>query len=294
MLALLAIAAAAGLTWHYTHILTTAALYQRLPAQNAVVLFVDFEQLRKAGILRMLEGSKVGEDPEYQTFVRATNFDYKHDLDSALAAFAPTGKFLLLRGRFDWKSLRAYVAAQGGTCDNDLCRMQGSTPERRISFFPLASHLMAMAVSPDDSAALRLKTASSAAAPELPRDPLWVSIPVSSLQSGENLPDGTRAFARTLRQAESLTVAFAPEGQRLAAKMNVVCRNEVDAADASLQLTHVTDLLRKMIEQEHQKPNAADLSGVLSSGSFRPDGRRVIGYWPIERVFVENMLGSGH
>jgi len=42
---------------------------------------------------------------------RQTQFDYKKDLDAALVAFAPTGRFLLLKGRFDWKSLRAYVKA---------------------------------------------------------------------------------------------------------------------------------------------------------------------------------------
>ena len=53
--------------------------------------------------------SKVGEDPEYQAFVRKTEFDYKQDLETALVAFAPTGKFMLLKGRFDWKSLSNYV-----------------------------------------------------------------------------------------------------------------------------------------------------------------------------------------
>ena len=288
------LAALAVGVWQYTHRQTTATLLQRLPIENAVVVFVDFEELRRDGILQILNASKVDEDAEYRTFVRQTNFDYKRDLDSALAAFAPTGKFLLLRGRFDWKLLRAYVAAQGGKCDTDLCRMQGSMPERRISFFPLTSHVMAMAVSPDESAALRLKTAATATTPAVPDGPVWFSIPAAALQSGENLPDGTRAFARSVRQAENLTISLVPDGRRLAARMTVLCHNEIDAADAALQLTHVTDLLRQMIEREHQKPNLSDLSGVLTAGSFRPDGRKVLGYWPIERSFLETVLGAGH
>jgi hypothetical protein len=39
-------------------------------------------------------------------------------------------------------------------------------------------------------------------------------------------------------------------------------------------------------------PNPADLTGVLTAGSFRSDGNRVFGYWPIARTFVENLLGA--
>jgi hypothetical protein len=89
-----------------------------------------------------------------------------------------------------------------------------------------------------------------------------------------------------------VTLAFAPDGNRLAARLNVLCRNEVEAADVALQLQRVTDLLRDYISRENQKPNPADLSGVLTSGSFRPDGRRVYGYWPIDRSFLQNVLAG--
>jgi hypothetical protein len=294
MLALAAVCAAAlaMVFWVRARAVSAAALLARLPTSNALVLWVDFEQLRRAGILQLLDGPKAAEDPDYRGFVRQTNFDYKRDLDRAVAAFAPTGKFLLLAGRFDWKSLRAYAGSQGGRCEGDLCRMQGSTADRRISFFPLRSNLMALAVSQDDSAALRLHTAPDASPAQAPDAPIWLSIPTAMLRSGENLPDGARMFARSVGQAETVTLAFAPEGQRLAARLNVLCRSEPDAADVTLQLQRVTNLLREMIARENQKPNPADLSGVLTAGSFRPDGRRVYGYWPIERVFVKNVLAG--
>jgi len=47
------------------------------------------------------------------------------------------------------------------------------------------------------------------------------------------------------------------------------------------------------MERERQKPTPADLSGVLTSGIFRNEGRRVLGYWPIERAFVQSVLGPG-
>ena len=112
------------------------------------------------------------------------------------------------------------------------------------------------------------------------------------LKSSDSLPAGTRVFARSMEQAETITLAFAPEGQGLAARLDVRCRNDRDAADLASQLTRTTSLLREMMEREHQKPNPADLSGVLSSGAFRNEGRRVLGYWPIDRAFVQNVLGG--
>ncbi len=39
--------------------------------------------------------------------------------------------------------------------------------------------------------------------------------------------------------------------------------------------------------------NPNDLSGVLTSGTFRQDGTRALGTWPLERGFIEGMLGGG-
>jgi hypothetical protein len=282
-----------GVAWYRSRQLTPGALLKRIPSSDAVVIYLDFAALRRSGVLGMLDSSKVTEEPEYQDFVRKIDFNYKQDLDTVMLAFAPTGKYLLARGQFDWKSLRSYVEAENGQCYNSLCRMQGSTPDRRISFFPLQSNLMALAVSQDESAALRLQSSAGGATAAVPNAPVWVAFPGAALKSAEGLPDGTRPFARAVERADSVVLSFAPENQRLAAKLTVACRSPQDASDLAGQLSATTVLLRQMIAREHQTPNPADLSGVLTSGSFRNEGSRVFGYWPLERVFLENMLGSG-
>jgi len=101
------------------------------------------------------------------------------------------------------------------------------------------------------------------------------------LRSGDNLPAGTRMFAHSLSDAESVTLAFTPEGRRMAAKLDVLCRDEIDAADAALELTRVTGVLRQMIARENQNPNPADLSGVLAGGRFskrRQAGLRLLAH----------------
>ena len=49
-------------------------------------------------------------------------------------------------------------------------------------------------------------------------------------------------------------------------------------------------LLKKMLEREHMTPNANDLSGVLTAGTFSQQNERVTGIWPIERGFLESLL----
>jgi hypothetical protein len=281
-----------GVIWYRSRALSPAAMLKRLPTDDAMVLYIDFSRLRSGGIMQLLAGSKVGEDPEYQSFVRQTDFDYKQDLDAAMVAFAPKGKYMLLKGRFDWKNLIAYVHDSGGKCNNSFCKLLGSSPEKQISFFPMQTNLMAMAVSDDDSAAQRMNAVDPRANAEVPNAPIWLSIPPSVVKSGQSLPPGTQMFARSLERAQTVTLAIVPEGDGFAAKLNVRCSGGADASALAAELNKTTGLLRDMIAREHQKANPADLSGFLTSGAFRSDGARVSGYWPISRALIENLLGG--
>jgi hypothetical protein len=289
LLCLLAVGAA---YWLRSRALSPEALLRRLPQRDALIVYIDFDALRRAGVLKLLDGSKTGLDADYRGFIDKTGFDYTRDLDVALAAFAPDGKFLALRGRFDWTRLNSYVAAQQGRCSNGFCRMVGSAPERQISFFPIRENLMALAVSRDDSAALRLNAEAPVTDAPAPNAPLWLSIPASLLKSSDELPTGTRMFARVLSRAESVALSFSPEDNRLAARLLVRCTTDGDAAEIANQLNRTTSLLRDLIARDHQSPNPGDLSGVLSSGAFRSEAKTVHGYWPIERAFLENTLGA--
>jgi len=290
-IALLCGAAAGGAAWYRARAVSPAALLKRLPRSGALVLFVDFAALRRTGILGAIQAPAAAEDPEYRDFVRQTGFDYKRDLDAALAAFTPGGKFLLLRGRFDWGSLRAYVQREMGDCQNAFCRIEGSTADRRISFFPLQTNLMALAISPDESAAVRLQEPVDGPAPEIPDAPVWLSLPSAILQSGD-LPAGTQPFARSLEHAESVVLSLALEGKRVAARLNVRCRTNQDAVELATQLNRTTELLRAMFAREHHQPNPADLSGVLTSGAFLSSDARVLGSWRMEQAFFDSLLSE--
>jgi hypothetical protein len=295
ILVLAALLVAGGAIWYWRgRPLSTAAQLKRLPASGSVIVYVDFDQLRRGGILDVFASGKGVEDEDYRKFAQSIRLDWRKDLDSAMVAFAPSGKYMLVRGRFDWASLRSYAQQSGGSCEDDTCRMTGSAPDRRISFFPMSRRLMALAVSTDDLAAKRMIGETPGPAPEIPNAPVWLRIPGSVLKTAEDLPSGTRMFARSVGGADYVTLAFVPEGNRLAAKLDVLCANDHDAAAMAAELTKATTMLREFLEREHQKGNPADFSGVLSSGTFSAQGRRVTGHWPIERSFVENLLGGAN
>ena len=279
-----------GGVWYRSRTISPAAMLKRLPTNDAVVVFIDFKQLRRRQILQLFENAKVGQDPEYQSFIQKIDFDYQHDLDTAMVAFSPAGKFMLLRGRFDWKALKDYVLGVGGHCNNTVCKLVGSTPDRHISFFPLQKDLMALAVSQDEGACERMNNVDSGSDRELPDAPIWMLIPPSVVRSGESLPAGTQMFAHRLDRAESVTLWMALEGEGLQARMDVRCANVSDAVDMASELTKVTNLLRRMIESENQTPNPADLSGFLTAGAFHNEGSKVVGAWPIQRALIENLL----
>jgi hypothetical protein len=264
-----------------------------LPAQEGVILAVDFASLRQSGVLAAVSGPGVAQEPEYQFFIQQTGFDYQADLDYALAWFRKGTFCALLRGRFDWPKLRAYAVARSGVCRNSFCRLEGSTSERRISFFPLGKGVIALAVGPDEWAATDLMNQKpSRRGTKIPSQPVWLMVPGSALRDEDRLPAGMRLFAKAMEGAERVTLSLAAAEGRMAVELDAACRSRRDAATMAYQLDGLTERLKEMIAQEHGTPNPHDLSGVLTAGVFNTVDQRVLGRWPINPEFLQSILGD--
>ncbi len=271
---------------------TAADWLARLPPGEAVIVYADWEVLARAGFAEWLGLARLSEEPEYRAFVEQSGFDPRRDLQAALIAFHPEGTFFLLRGRFDWSALARLVAAQGGVCYNSFCRVAGSRPERKISYFPLRRDVMALAVSRDAWAAERLQRRRPQAR-EAPEAPLWSLVPAGSLKGAGELPPGTRLFVQAMAEAERIAFWAEPRGEGLDLNAEVTCRSSEQAGVLAAQLRGLTQTLREMIAREKQQPNPRDLSGVLTAGVFQQDGRRVRARWPLGRPFLESLAESG-
>jgi hypothetical protein len=269
-----------------------ADLVAYLPVANATVVYIDVDAIRRSGILNMIAGSKAAEELEYRQFVDETQFDYRRDLDAVAAAFKDGQSFFVLRGRFRWKSLMDYAVRQGGSCHNSFCVVNSSLPHRRISFYPLKRNMLAMASSPDDFAAYQITGKSGKLALAPPNQPAWMLVPALALKNAESLPAGTKAYASALQNAEQIVFTVAPDADRLQLALNVTCRDAESASALLVDFENTTSTLRKWIAREHKTPNPADLSGVLVSGTFHREDRRMYGQWPISRAFVDAVTGG--
>ena len=293
LLAACAIAGAAAYWYRARQSAAPSHLVSYLPADNASVIYIDVDALRRSGILSKLEGSKTAEEPDYQQFVRDTKFDYRRDLDAVAAALKDGRTYFALRGRFHWNDISQYAAKQGGSCHDKFCVMAGSQPNRRISFYLLRPDVLAMAVAPDDFAAYQVAKQAVPASFAASQDPMWAVIPAAALQSMDALPATAKEFVPALRGAEQIMFSIAADRDRqLQLALHVTCKDTPAATALVVQLQSITKELQSLIARQGQKPDPSDLSAVLVAGNFRRDERQVYGSWPIPKAFLDAVVGS--
>lgn len=277
--------------WNVSRTLNNQQLIESLPQARATHVFLDVDGLRKTGILDLIAGSRSAEDPDYTAFAQQTGLDYRTDLDAVAAAFSEGNTYLALRGRFDWKKLAAYAQAHGGKCAGTACSLPASRPGYFISFLPLRAKVLAMAVSTDEHGVSFIGPQAWRKPPQLPSEPIWISVPSFALTDA-NLPAGTHAFLEPLSQAQDVTFAVgaAPKGFQVRLEAN--CATPEIAELMTRRLSASTDLLKKMLERDHMTPGPNDLTSVLTAGTFAQQTNRVTGAWPLERGFVESLVGG--
>ena len=294
--ALLATCAAVvgGLHYYRTYRRVDAAqLMANLPAGPYLLVYIDVSALRQSGILDVLGGPAAVEDLDYRNFVSNTRFDYRKDLDAVAGAFQGDEDFYLVRGRFDWKAIRAYATSVGGSCGNALCTVPSSRPERHISFLPLRADMIALAVSPNPQAAkAALGLPKRGTGQVAPDQPVWVSIPPNVLRNPASFPAGTQLFAQALENADRVVLSIGPEGGRLLAQLDVDCPSAGEAVRLEAEFESATEVIRKLVSEGKQAPDPRNLSAILSAGRFRRERSKVFGKWPIERAFLEAMAGG--
>jgi len=292
--ALLAAAAIYGLlVWRRAATPGMAEVLRRLPEKDALTIHVDLSSMRKAGLGELLDGASVPEEPEYRRFVGEGGFDWKTDLDAVTVSRHKNEWYFLVSGRFDMDRLRQYALSRNGTCRNGVCDVAGVTPGRRISFYPIAPRMLAMASSTATGAVYALQQKS---APEwvggVPEGPVWVSLNGSILKGDPALPSGGRLFGKVLADTDRTTFAVSAGMDGLSLTMKAHCPTPAEAESVRAQLDGVTTEFRKYFDRLGQKPSADDLSGLLLSGQFSASGLTVNGKWPLPLALLRKVAGG--
>jgi hypothetical protein len=168
--------------------------------------------------------------------------------------------------------------------------MKGSTPDRIISFRPAGRNLMALASARDENGARAIdRRTPDKPMFDVPEAPVWAHVPADAVRAMQQYPAGTRLFAKALESAERAVFTLNASRGQFELAVNVTCRSEQAATALHAQLQAITDLLQKLIARETQKPSDADLSGLLTAGTFERRDRHVVGRWPVARALIDSL-----
>lgn len=239
--ALAAVAGGARL-WQGRHAEATE-LIAYIPATATTTIGVDVAALRGSGALDRIAGPRELESPEYRQFLAATRFDYRTDLDYAVAGLSAEGNYFALRGRFDWEALVRYAIASGGACLDGVCRLR--TDSGKDASFTLASrNVLTISVGPGSRQTKRFPSPSGVA---------WAVL--------DDPPELFRGAQRV-----RLAVKAAPAG--LIAHLAADCPDESARADLAMRLQGVLQRSRILEGQAHVavRQNFLELRGRLDPG----------------------------
>lgn len=267
-----------------------AEMVALLPRRDAATIFLNVSVLRQAGLLKLLEASHPEQDSEYQEFIRETEFDYTHDIETIAARVSEGQIFSIVRGKFDWGRLRTYASRHGGTCSDQFCQTPAAHPGRWISFLRIQSDMAGIALSADPADVLSLSPRKVERPAEIPLAPIWVNLPRSVLSDSKSLPVPVRIFALALQSAENVVIMAdrIPGGRGdLELRLRAVFDTAMAAQTTRTQLEMDTRLLQMELQREHQQASPGDLTGLLTAGTFEQSGPSVLGRWPLRRELLQ-------
>jgi hypothetical protein len=297
----LALVVAVGLGWgiydrYRPRYETPAEMMALLPRSDAILFFADVRAIRETGLLAKVAGSKAVEESDYQRFVAETHFDYQKDIDAIAAVSLPAQTFAAVRGKFDWKRLSNYATKHGGKCHNSYCQLPASKPNQWISFFPIQKTVMAIAVSPDPSAAYMLLPRRGTPDIQVPSYAVWVSLPRRVIAGSTSLPPAAQLLVSAVSEASSVVLGIegarseAGTASKLNLRLDAKCDSPAQAANVETRLKDLTRMANSLPTESRGVRNAGGVGAFLSSGTLSRAGDVVKGTWPIRQELLDSLM----
>jgi hypothetical protein len=295
MAALIAMGAIGTAIWYgidrYRHrfVRSDADLIKLLPPGDLTTFYINVAALRHGGLLHLLTGITPAAEKDYTDFVARTEFDYARDMDALAGGFNSDEIFLLLRGRFDWDKLRRFAMAHGGTCEDDACRVPGTKPRRWINFLRIQPDAVALAISRNSTAADLLRPPGRRLQDSPPGDPIWVNVSPSLIKDPTGLPRPLQIFALSLQPAASVLLSAGRaehSNEAFTVQLEAAFPNVPSADTTCKQLQIQTRMLKLELARENHQPSPADLTGLLTAGTFQVGNTHVFGTWPVRKELL--------
>ena len=247
---------AAGGWWVWRQKRDAGVLFERFPAENVLVLYVDVARLRQATALAPVLRGRVDPDPDYAAFVKQTGFDYQRDLDGAAVCYLPDRVYMMAQGRFDAARLRQYALEQGGSCTGSglerPCRMPASRPGRTISFFLISPGVLALATAPEADAVRQLETAPTPNAAPLAQSAtagadaallLWATTTPAALDQAVGGYANLGLISRSLAGAQRVYLLVSDRSPNIGVSVKAVCTSESQAGEMRRLLQELSNFI---------------------------------------------------
>jgi hypothetical protein len=226
-----------------------------MPTDASAVLFVDFDQLRRAPFIAQLYAwaAKPQTDADYTQFVKDTGFDYERDLDRIAIAVEKRGQdsalFAVVDGKFDRQKISAFALRDGAavnTAGREIFSVPASSSTKKISFVFLQNNRIALTNDSNPDPFLDAKRRPEDAGEwrtrfeRLAGSPLFAVIKQNAALGdalAAHAPGGLRSpqLSTLLDQLQWITIAGKPDNDRL----RVVAEGESLGENTVRQLTDV-------------------------------------------------------
>ena len=230
-------------------------ILEQLPATAPAIFYADVAALRAlpdSPLWALLAPDAGGapEDSDYQNFVRATGFDYRHDLDKLAVALwpanlpSPSGAaaenrvLAVAEGHFDEGKIEAYALLSGKlttSAARPIYEIPGSPP---VALEFLSGTRLAMA-SGKDSAQLLAPANRAARDPSVQaRIARVAGAQIFAVARTDALPESFYAYFRNspkterlVRSVQGLSLAGQPDGDRLHTTLDAECDSATNAVE---------------------------------------------------------------
>jgi hypothetical protein len=278
--------------FQYRFVRSDEGLLALLPDGDSTLFFARVDLLRRAGMLQLIAGAR-STDPEYEAFVRATRFDYAKDVDALAGSVNERGTFITARGRFDWRRIQAYVRTQGGACNAQSCTLHSNGSQGWIGMILVQPDVIGVALGKQESPVSAIHPGQQTIPRPFPVQPVWVKLAPYLLNNPSSVPVALRIFLISLQSCHSVMLAVNRGSTYKADTFNIElsaqCPSAVTADTARKQLEIQTKMLKLELGREHEQPNPADLTGLLTSGTFDTSGTEVRGLWPVRKELLKTL-----
>ncbi len=276
--------------YEYRFVRSDADLIKLLPPGDLTTFYINVAALRRGGLLHLFAGMTPASEKDYSDFVGSTHFDYARDMDALAGGFDSSQVFFLIRGRFDWDELRQFAIAHAGTCDDDACRAPGSKPQRWVNFIRIQPDTVAIGISQNATAADLMRPPGRRLQDSPTGDPVWVSVSPTLIKDPTSLPKPLQIFALSLQPAASVLLSAGQAehtNEAFTVQLEAAFPNAPSADTTCKQLQIQTRMLKLELAREKREANPADLTGLLTAGTFQVGNTRVFGTWPVRKELLK-------